>query len=506
MFWTWWNYRPGPNTPANFLDSIFREMKEVGLDGVILNARSVADYEYAIPIANKNGLEVWSWWWGLNIEHTASYVMQNHPDWFQINRLGESSFDQPAYVNYYRFLCPALPDVREFKKNEFRKLAAIEGLNGIVIDYTRYPDVILPTTLWPTYGVVQDRVYPEFDYCYHPFMINKFIQTHGYDPREVEDPSYDQVWLQFRLDQVVELVNEYAEIAKEYGIVMSASPFPTPLMARAMVRQDWGRWNLDVVFPMIYKNFYTGCASFISDCTIESVRTANSMTTVMAGLTGFNTSEIFSDMDAALNNGAQGIALFTINSLRDPEIRAQFRAYTDSVRAARAISRVNPAATGITKVDLNPFNRPVIMSYVNDRIANYVGIARAAATPELRNVDWRVIHFLTERPIRAFTSEDYLNRLRGGGGPQLRGAVPPPNVDALRSVVTNTIVNNHSSAINLSNFRLVRQYGTTRYYQVTELNSGIVFNVDFYLYGGVLSGWEVTPADSFDTFIRRARQ
>ena len=40
--------------------------------------------------------------------------------------------------------------------------------------------------------------------------------------------------------------------------------------------------------------------------------------------------------DVALNNGAQGIAVFTIHGLCSPEVKRQFKAYTDSVRAVRA--------------------------------------------------------------------------------------------------------------------------------------------------------------------------
>jgi uncharacterized protein YdbL (DUF1318 family) len=397
MFWTWYNYRPNPDRPVN-LDSVFRVMQETGLDGVILNARSPEDYRQAIPIANKYGLEVYAWWWGLNLEHDRADVLRDHPDWFQVNRLGQSLADTRAYVDYYKFLCPALPEVREYLKGKIRALCEVEGLNAIVIDYTRFVDVILPTTLWPRYGIVQDREYPEWDFGYHPYLVEKFINQHGYDPRNLEDPSTDDLWLQFRCDQVTELVNELAEVVHSYGKRMSASPFPTPAMSRRMVRQDWGKWNLDIVFPMIYKNFYTYDVSFISDCTIENVKTKNPMTTLFAGITALNGPEMFESMDAALNNGAEGICLFTVGSLRDPLIRAQFKAYADSVRAARAKSKVNPAATGVTEVDTNPFNKTVIMDFVHHRIAAYTSVAKAAALPALQKTDWATIQSVANIP------------------------------------------------------------------------------------------------------------
>ena len=495
MFWTWWNYRPNPNRPVN-LDSVFRAMKETGLDGVIMNARSPKEYREAIPVAHQNGLEVYAWWWGLNLEHDRDSIIRTHPEWFSVNRLGQSLADTRAYVDYYKFLCPALPEVREYLKGKIRNLCEVDGLNAIVIDYTRFVDVILPTTLWPRYGIVQDREYPEWDYGYHPYLIEKFQQKHNYDPRTLEDPSTDDVWLQFRCDQVTELVNELAEVVHSYGKKMSASPFPTPAMSRRMVRQDWGKWNLDIVFPMIYKNFYTYDISFISDCTIENVKTANPMTTVFAGLTALNGREMFESMDAALNNGAEGICIFTIGSLRDFEVRAQFKTYTDSVRAERTKSRVNPVVTGITEVDTNPFNKTVIMEFINHRIAAYTSVAKAAKLPALRKVDWVTIESLTRNPLQANTAEDFISRLQA--------ATFPPRGNPELKPIADAIVNTFSPDINLGQYTLDHEFGTTKYYTVTEQNTGIVFHVDFYLYGDLVSGWNVKPqADSYEAFIKK---
>ena len=144
-------------------------------------------------------------------------------------------------------LCaPPLPEVREFIKKKIEAYCEVEGLNGIAIDYNRFVDVILPTTLWPKYGIVQDQEYPQWDFGYHPAMIEKFKAAYGYDPREQEDPSQDEKWLQFRCDQITEVANMIADVVHSYGKKMAASPFPTPKMASKMVRQDWGNgiWTL----------------------------------------------------------------------------------------------------------------------------------------------------------------------------------------------------------------------------------------------------------------------
>lgn len=419
VFWTWLDYRPGMN-----FDSVCAVMKATGLDGVILNAPTPDDYRAAIPLAHKHELEVYAWLWTMNLEHDRERIVREHPEWLSVNRKGESLADTKAYVDYYKFLCPALPEVREYIKDKIRAYCEVEGLNGIAIDYHRFVDVILPTTLWPRYGIVQDREYPDWDYGYHPEMIRLFKEKHGYDPRELEDPSGDEQWLQFRCDQITEIANEIAEVVHSYGKVMAASPFPTPAMSRQMVRQDWGKWNLDIVFPMVYSNFYTEDVSFISDCTIENVRDKNDMTTLYCGMMAVNGSGMFESMDAAFNNGAEGIAVFTINSLRSPEIRTQFKSYTDSIRAIRSDKNFKPTVALNKKVNPNPFDNKSIMKLIEKRM-------------------------------------------------QLQ------------------IDKDNSVDLDLSEYRLVDEYGSTKCYQVTDKQSGAVFDVKFYFYGGILSGWNV---------------
>jgi hypothetical protein len=47
--------------------------------------------------------------------------------------------------------------------------------------------------------------------------------------------------------------------------------------------------------------------------------------------------------------------------------------------------------------------------------------------------------------------------------------------------------------LNPGSYELKKEYGATKCYQVTEQNSKVVFDVTFYFYGGILSGWSVEP-------------
>ncbi|KKX51180.1 hypothetical protein L950_0206615 [Sphingobacterium sp. IITKGP-BTPF85] len=144
MFWTWLDYRPTSN-----FDSLCREMQYLGIDGVMLNAPSPDDYRVAIPIAHKYGIKVVAWLWTMNLEHDREKILKEHPEWFSVNRNGKSLADTTAYVGYYKFLSPVLPEVKDYIKKKIESYCAVEGLDGISIDYHRYVDVVLPTTLWP---------------------------------------------------------------------------------------------------------------------------------------------------------------------------------------------------------------------------------------------------------------------------------------------------------------------------------------------------------------------
>jgi len=317
----------------------------------------------------------------MNLEHDRDKILKEHPDWFSVNRNGKSLADTTAYVGYYKFLSPVVPGVKEYIKQKIQSYCEVEGLDGISIDYNRYVDVVLPTTLWPKYNIVQDREYPAWDYGYHPIAIEKFKKQYGYDPRAQKDPSKDLKWRQFRCDQITDIANMIAEVVHSHGKTMAASPFPTPKMASRMVRQDWGKWKLDVVFPMVYSNFYTEDPSFIKDCTLENVRDKAANTTLYCGLMAKNNDEMFVDMDEALNNGAQGISIFTIHSLQDPKIKERFRAYTTAAKSKKEKNNGTLPRISTNKVENDPFKKAGIMKLITQKIQDMVKAENPAANP-----------------------------------------------------------------------------------------------------------------------------
>jgi len=270
--------------------------------------------ETILPLARAEGLEVHAWMWTMPCMQAD--VISDHPDWYNVNARGESAVDKPAYVPYYKFLDPARPEVREWIRDTVQELAAITGLTGVHLDYVRHPDAILPSGLWSKYGIVQDKVYPPYDYGYTEYSRRAFKAKFGVDPIELKDPESNHDWLQYRLDTVVDMVNGYlVPAAHAGGKMISAAVFPGPSRARTMVRQDWGRFNLDAFLPMLYHTFYEAGPEFVRTYTEEAVRTVKQP--VYSGLfvSPLSAEDFTRTIEAALSGGAAGVSIFDYGAM-----------------------------------------------------------------------------------------------------------------------------------------------------------------------------------------------
>lgn len=292
-------------------DSLFTKMADHRIFGLLLSADS-ATLVRVIPFAEKHHIDVHAWMWAMNRGEAPR-------EWLSVNALGQSLADEKAYVDYYKFMCPALPEVRAYIKSKVKELTQIKGLKGVHLDYIRYVDVFLPFGLQPNYGLKQDSIMPQFDYGYHPYLRNKFRQKHGKDPFDLPDMYTNPDWLQFRLDQVTEVVNSLPEITKSKNMELTAAVFPDPEMSVRMVRQEWNTWNLDTFFPMVYYNFYNEGPDWVGE-TISRCLKKLPGRKIYCGLyvPGIPTEEEFKRaINSAMENGASGIALFEIGSLKE---------------------------------------------------------------------------------------------------------------------------------------------------------------------------------------------
>jgi len=214
--------------------------------------------------------------------------------------------------------------VREYLRGVVDELAAHPGVAGVHLDYIRHPDVILPVALWPKYNLVQDREYPEFDFCYCEVCRARFRAESGTDPFDLPDPTADQAWREFRWRSVTGVVSTLSQAVRARGKVITAAVFPTPAIARRLVRQAWEQWPLDAVFPMIYHGFYNEPVEWVGEAAREGVRALPPDEPLHAGLylPDLSPPDLARAVGLARQAGASGVSLFEMEGLTDAHLSA----------------------------------------------------------------------------------------------------------------------------------------------------------------------------------------
>jgi hypothetical protein len=303
--WVWES--PNALDDEKTLKEKYTRFYQSGIRGVFFES----DSEKHFRTAKDAGLETHRWIWTMN--RVEEDLLINHPDWFAVSHNGQSCATHPPYVNYYRWLCPSKPEVKEYLKKQVATILDKDYTDGIHLDYVRYCDVILPVNLWKKYGIEQTRELPEYDFCYCETCRELYKAENGIDPLEIEFPDQSLSWRKFRYDRITEIVNALAEVAHKKKKTITAAVFPTPEVARRIVRQDWTNWNLDGVCPMIYHGFYKEQVSWIGDAVAEGVHFLCDRFPLYAGLflPDFDSdNELKQGITTALKNGASGIVLF----------------------------------------------------------------------------------------------------------------------------------------------------------------------------------------------------
>jgi uncharacterized lipoprotein YddW (UPF0748 family) len=300
----------------------FALIRDAGITGVLVGG---GDLDLVAGVAREEGLAFHRWVWMLNRNGDA-WAQENHPEWFTVSRNGESTLEAPPYVGYYRWVCPTRAPVRAYLTGIAEEIAAHPDVEAVHLDYIRHADVILPRGLWSTYDLVQDREYPEFDFCYCDACREAFAESDGRDPLEIPDPPADEAWRRFRWDSVTGLVRQVADAVHARGTLLSAAVFPTPTLARRLVRQAWDEWPLDMVFPMLYHSFYEEDIPWIGECVAEGraalAASAPAADVLHAGLylPALDPAALADAVAVARDAGASGVSFFQMEALTDAHL------------------------------------------------------------------------------------------------------------------------------------------------------------------------------------------
>ncbi|MBW4486480.1 MAG: family 10 glycosylhydrolase [Trichocoleus desertorum ATA4-8-CV12] len=208
----------------------------------------------AVKLAHARGMELHAWVWAFaagNDRHNALLnlpldypgpVISAHPDWANYDNRGRTV---PAGQGK-PFLDPANPEVRRYLLQLLGEIASRYQVDGIQLDYIRYP--FQDPSAGRTYG-------------YGKAAREQFQQLAGVDPLKISpsDRNLWQRWTNFRTQQIDSFVAEAAQSVRRVkpSLVMSVAVFPLPQHERIQkLQQHWEVWaergDINLVVPMAY--------------------------------------------------------------------------------------------------------------------------------------------------------------------------------------------------------------------------------------------------------------
>ncbi len=209
----------------------------------------------AIKLAHERKMELHAWVWifaAANQGHNrllklpTNYlgpVLSRHPDWINKSQSGDNFDRGPEYKK--AFFDPANPQARRYLFSLLDEIATNYDVDGIQLDYVRYPF---------------QSPKGENSFGYGKSSRWLFKDMTGVDPIGLKpnSPLWRQ-WLGFRIRQIDSFVETASKMLKQKrpDLVISAAVFPYPSQERLLrIQQNWEEWGkknwVDLMAVMTY--------------------------------------------------------------------------------------------------------------------------------------------------------------------------------------------------------------------------------------------------------------
>ncbi len=292
-----------------------------------------------LPAAHAAGLRVHAWV-NVNLVSSAfglptspSHVVYRHPEWLMVPRplareMADVDPTSPAYVGRLArwtrtqsdeveglYTSPLSPGASTYVTDVVSDLVARYALDGVHLDYLRYPDDRFD---YSRYAMAEFRadVLPELSDADRQRLDALAVD----DPVAYADALPDE-WSRFRRARLSSLMMRLHTAIKRRrpDALVSAAVAPDADEAFARRLQDWRTWLdtglLDAVCPMAYTTEVTTFSRQIA-----AARSFAGTHAVWAGIGAFRltAAETVARIESARRQGADGVILFSYDALADP--------------------------------------------------------------------------------------------------------------------------------------------------------------------------------------------
>ena len=209
--------------------------------------------EAAVKLAHARGMELHAWVWTFAVANQRHNIILNqpkddlgpvlsrYPDWAISDRQGNKFHYSSGKV----FLDPSNPGVRRYLSLLLEEIATRYQVDGIHLDYIRYPFQNPGGSKTYGYGIASRQ---------------QFKQLTGVDPINLtpRSPLWSQ-WMGFRIKQIDSFVGSISQNLKQQrpDLILSTAVFPMERRERlTKIQQHWEEWVrqewIDLLVPMTY--------------------------------------------------------------------------------------------------------------------------------------------------------------------------------------------------------------------------------------------------------------
>ncbi|MEN3202825.1 MAG: family 10 glycosylhydrolase [Atribacterota bacterium] len=266
-----------------------------------------------IKEAKKRGMQVHAWYHMFYVGlDTPGPILSRFPQWVARNRDGTAGYVQGG--KRFFFVCPMHEGVLEFYQGLLEEVATKYDLDGIHLDYFRFPD--------PTLA----------DACYCENCRETFRRAYGFDPLfldPVKDFEKHQKWIAFRADALsrfaASLAHSVRRVRPEVLLSCAVKPFGFPLLGYPGFLQDWPRWGKERIFDFLVPMTYSSRPAEFEGLLLW-VRTFLRETPFCAGVwcAGMEKEKVLDEVHRAWKHTPLGVVLFALPYLSEDLLASVF--------------------------------------------------------------------------------------------------------------------------------------------------------------------------------------
>lgn len=270
----------------------------------------------AVKLAHERGMELHAWVWvfaagnrrhnellGIDPNYPGPVLAAN-PSWAGYDNRG-----QMIPVGQGKpFFDPANPQVRQYLLNLYEEIVTRYNVDGLHLDYIRYPFQDPSANRTYGYGIVARQ---------------QFQQMTGIDPMKItpRQPDLWQKWTDFRTQQVNSFVAQVSQEMrqKRRDLILSVAVFPLLERERIQkIQQNWEVWarngNVDLIVPMTYA-LDTTRFERLAQPWIASTQLGSTLLVPGMRLLNLSTVGAFDQIQLVRDLPAAGYALFAAENL-----------------------------------------------------------------------------------------------------------------------------------------------------------------------------------------------